>query len=128
MAPPRECFDSTPSTSGGLRYFLPPACPPRARANVRVLAPRRTARWGAAGISVYLGGPASCSDTDNDVVLEVNTLPGFTPTSILSKIAARDGLPELVERILASRRATKRVSWMRLVVAPAPTVPEPVAR
>mgnify|MGYP002648112411 CR=1 FL=1 len=37
------------------------------------------------------------------MVLEVNTLPGMTPTSLLPKIAAARGLdfPSLMERILA---------------------------
>jgi D-alanine-D-alanine ligase len=44
-----------------------------------------------------------CSDEENDVVLEVNTLPGLTPMSLLPKIAAQRGMdfPQLVERILA---------------------------
>ena len=44
-----------------------------------------------------------CSEDENDVLLEVNTLPGMTPTSLLPKIAAQRGLdfPTLVERILA---------------------------
>jgi D-alanine-D-alanine ligase len=39
-------------------------------------------------------------------VLEVNTLPGMTGTSLLPKIAAHAGLdyPTLVERILLSAR------------------------
>ncbi|MFN7131464.1 MAG: D-alanine--D-alanine ligase, partial [Myxococcales bacterium] len=46
------------------------------------------------------------SDTDNDVVLEVNTLPGMTRTSLLPKIAEARGLPfeALVERMLSCAR------------------------
>jgi D-alanine-D-alanine ligase len=44
-----------------------------------------------------------CSDEENDVVLEVNTLPGLTPMSLLPKIAAQRGItfPQLCERILS---------------------------
>ena len=43
-----------------------------------------------------------CSDTANDVVLEVNTLPGMTKTSLLPKIAKAAGIAfeDLCERIL----------------------------
>jgi D-alanine-D-alanine ligase len=44
------------------------------------------------------------SDSGNEFVLEVNTLPGMTPTSLLPKIAEAAGISfgELCERILAS--------------------------
>jgi len=44
-----------------------------------------------------------CSEDENDVLLEVNTLPGLTPMSLLPKIAAQKGIdfPALVERLLA---------------------------
>ena len=46
-----------------------------------------------------------CSESgqDNDVVLEVNTLPGMTAKSLLPKIAAHAGLDfaALCEKILA---------------------------
>ena len=44
------------------------------------------------------------SDTDNDFLLEVNTLPGLTATSLAPKIAAARGwtFGELCERIVAS--------------------------
>ena len=46
------------------------------------------------------------SEVDNDVILEVNSLPAFTPTSLLPKMAKRAGLSneDLVETIL--ERAT----------------------
>ena len=42
----------------------------------------------------------------NDLLLEVNTLPGMTATSLLPKIARHAGLSyeDLVERILLSAR------------------------
>jgi D-alanine-D-alanine ligase len=44
-----------------------------------------------------------CSEIANDVVLEVNTLPGMTPHSLLPKIARHAGLSfeQLVEKILS---------------------------
>ena len=46
------------------------------------------------------------SDRGNEVVLEVNTIPGMTATSLLPKIAAHAGLPfgELLEEILGAAR------------------------
>ncbi|MGH7440565.1 MAG: hypothetical protein ACRENE_33155, partial [Polyangiaceae bacterium] len=43
---------------------------------------------------------------DNEYVLEVNTLPGMTPTSLLPKIAASAGIdyPALCEAILETAR------------------------
>ena len=48
------------------------------------------------------------SDLGNEVVLEVNTIPGMTETSLLPKIAAHAGLDfgALVEEILAGARLT----------------------
>jgi D-alanine-D-alanine ligase len=44
------------------------------------------------------------SDSGNEFVLEVNTVPGLTPTSLLPKIAADAGISfgELCEQMLAS--------------------------
>jgi D-alanine-D-alanine ligase len=44
------------------------------------------------------------TEGENEYVLEVNTLPGMTPTSLLPKIAAAAGLdyPSLCEAILRS--------------------------
>ena len=46
------------------------------------------------------------TDDANEYVLEVNTLPGMTPTSLLPKIAAHAGMDfgDLCEAILARAR------------------------
>jgi D-alanine-D-alanine ligase len=47
-----------------------------------------------------------CRDGGEFFVLEVNTLPGMTPLSLLPEIARGVGIlfPELVERILSGAR------------------------
>ncbi len=85
------------------RYLLPPELPPEvvARAEAHALAAHRA--LGCRGHS----RPDLRIDRDGQAwVLEVNTLPGMTATSLLPKIAARAGLPyaALCERILASAR------------------------
>ena len=44
------------------------------------------------------------SDRDNEVVLEVNTLPGMTPTSLLPKMGHGGGISfdDLVEEMLGA--------------------------
>ena len=75
------------------------ACAPGAGA---VLASRRAARalscTGACRVDLLV------TEGENEYVLEVNTLPGMTPTSLLPKIAAHRGMEyaTLVERILDS--------------------------
>ncbi len=68
-------------------------------ANVEQLA---LSAWQALGCRGYGRVDLICSEGENDVVLEVNTLPGLTPMSLLPKIAAQKGitLPQLCERIL----------------------------
>ncbi len=99
---PREGFDyeAKYKDKGGARYFLPPRLSPTRLANVEHLA---LAAWEALGCRGYGRVDLICSDEENDVVLEVNTLPGMTPMSLLPKIAAQRGIafPELIERILA---------------------------
>ena len=66
------------------------------------------------------------TEGENEYVLEVNTLPGMTPTSLLPKIAAGAGYDfgDLCEAILSRAalgiaRASDRAS------SPPPTAPEP---
>jgi len=121
---PREGFDFEAKYKGGSRYFLPPRMSATRVANVEALA---LAAYRALGCRGYGRVDLLCSDTDNDVVLEVNTLPGFTPTSLLSKIAAHAGVdfPELVERILTLATRDEAGVMEAPIVAPAPTVAEP---
>ncbi|XXF76597.1 D-alanine--D-alanine ligase [Myxococcaceae bacterium GXIMD 01537] len=113
-----ESFDFDSKYKGGSRYFLPPRLSPTRVANVEVLA---LAAWRALGCRGYGRVDLLCSDDDNDVILEVNTLPGMTPTSLLPKIAAQRGMgfSELVERIL--EQATR--DEVEVSEAPAPLAP-----
>ncbi len=97
---PRVGFDYDAKYKGGSRYYLPPRLSPTRIANVEALA---LAAWRALGCRGYGRVDLMCSDEANDFVLEVNTLPGMTPTSLLPKIAAQRGLsfPQLIERILS---------------------------
>jgi D-alanine-D-alanine ligase len=99
IATPREGFDYDAKYRGGSSYFLPARLSPTRLSNVESLA---LAAWRALGCRGYGRVDLICSEEENDVILEVNTLPGMTPTSLLPKIAARRGLgfPELMERIL----------------------------
>ncbi len=100
VATPREGFDYDAKYKGGARYFLPARLSPTRLANVEALA---LAAWRALGCRGHGRVDFICPDEDNDVLLEVNTLPGMTPSSLLPKIAAQKGLdfPTLVEEILA---------------------------
>ena len=88
-------------TAGMTEYF----CPPRLSAT-RLQGVLNLAERAAAALSCT----AACrvdvlvTEGENEYVLEVNTLPGMTPTSLLPKIAAAAGLdyPSLCEAILRS--------------------------
>ncbi|WNG20052.1 D-alanine--D-alanine ligase [Cystobacter fuscus] len=99
IATPREGFDYDAKYKGGSSYFLPARLSPTRLKNVESLA---LAAYRALGCRGYGRVDLICSDEENDVILEVNTLPGMTPTSLLPKIAAARGLdfPALMERIL----------------------------
>jgi D-alanine-D-alanine ligase len=100
IATPREGFDYDAKYKGGSQYFLPARLSPTRLANVESLA---LAAYRALGCRGYGRVDLICSEEQNDVLLEVNTLPGMTPVSLLPKIAAQKGLdfPTLVEHILA---------------------------
>lgn len=84
--------------TAGTRYHLPPrlAAADVARVEAMGLAAHRALGCrGATRTDVMFGG-------GQPIVLEVNTLPGMTATSLVPKVAAAAGVPfeELVERIL----------------------------
>jgi len=93
-------FDFDRKYKGGSRYFLPPRLSSTRVANIEALA---LAAYRALGCRGYGRVDLISSEADNDVILEVNTLPGLTPVSLLPKIARHAGLSfeDLVERILA---------------------------
>jgi D-alanine-D-alanine ligase len=85
------------------KYLLPPELP----ADVLARCERHALdAYNALGCSGHSRPDARIDAAGNVFVLEVNTLPGMTKTSLLPKIAAKAGMSyaELCERILASAR------------------------
>lgn len=100
IRPRQPFFDYTAKYTAGVTDYLVPA----------ILPPATAARVQAAGLAAHRAlGCRHLSRTDlilthreEPVVLEVNTIPGFTPTSLLPKAAACGGCSyeELCERIV----------------------------
>lgn len=87
----------------GTRYHVPPRVAPAVRAAIEdagLAAHRALGCRGATRVDVMLD--AAPDGAVRPVVLEVNTLPGMTATSLVPKIAAGVGIgfPALLERIL----------------------------
>jgi len=87
-------------TEGATQYILPPRISATRARGVEALAERAVNALGCTGavrVDVLV------TDGENEYVLEVNTLPGMTPTSLLPKIAAYAGVDyaSLCEAILA---------------------------
>jgi D-alanine-D-alanine ligase len=85
------------------RYLLPPEVPADVLARCEAHA---LAAYLALGCSGHSRPDLRIDRAGNAWVLEVNTLPGMTATSLLPKIARQAGMsyPELCERILTSAR------------------------
>ncbi len=90
-------------TDGATEYVCPPRLP-STRARGAMMLAERAARAlrtsGACRVDLLV------TEGENEYVLEVNTLPGMTPTSLLPKIAAHAGIDygTLCESILASAK------------------------
>src|SRR5260370_30612358 len=87
-------------------------CPPRLPAtrlrgvmNLAERAARALSCTGACRVDLLV------TEGENEYVLEVNTLPGLTPTSLLPKIAAAAGIdyPSLCDSIVDLPRLTPRL-------------------
>ena len=90
-------------TPGGSEYHMPARLPAARYQNVLNIAQRAAESVSATGaVRVDL----LVTPGENEYVLEVNTLPGMTPTSLLPKIAAAAGygFGDLCEAILAGAR------------------------
>ena len=100
-------FDYDTKYKGGARYHLPPRLSAIRVANVEAMALSAARALGCRG---YARVDFICSDADNDYVLEVNSLPGMTQTSLLPKIARAAGISfdQLCDEIL-SRAALDEV-------------------
>ncbi|MDP1920295.1 MAG: D-alanine--D-alanine ligase [Myxococcales bacterium] len=96
-------FDTTTKYEGGAKYHLPPRLPATRVANIEQMALTAARALGCRGaVRVDFIVP----EVGNEVVLEVNTLPGMTRVSLFPKIAkaAGVGFEDLVERILSGAR------------------------
>ena len=99
IEPAREFYDyEAKYGQAGTRYHIPPRLDPEVRAAAE-----------AAGLGAHLAlGCRGVTRTDvivgaaGPIVLEVNTLPGMTATSLVPKVAAAAGLPfaDLLELML----------------------------
>ncbi|MBX3193239.1 MAG: D-alanine--D-alanine ligase [Labilithrix sp.] len=90
VVPSRGIYDYTAKyTPGETQYVLPPRIAPTRARGVMNLAERAVRAIGCTGaVRVDL----LVTEGENEYVLEVNTLPGMTPTSLLPKIAAHAGI------------------------------------
>jgi len=95
-------------TRGATDYFVPPRLSPERYRGVLAQAQRAHTALGCRGATRV---DMMVSDSGNEFILEVNTVPGLTPTSLLPKIAdaAGIGFGELCEMMLAGASlATRR--------------------
>ena len=118
-------------TPGMTEYFMPARLPSTRYRGVLNLAERAVRALGCTGAARV---DLLVTEGHNEYVLEVNTLPGMTETSLLPKIARAAGydFPQLCEAILASARlhtpgARKRPAPSTAVVHEVGTLVEPVA-
>jgi len=88
-------------TAGETEYILPPRIAPTRARGVMNLAERAARALGCTGACRV---DLLVTEGENEYVLEVNTLPGMTPTSLLPKIAGAAGIDygNLCEAILES--------------------------
>ena len=95
-------------TRGATSYYIPPRLSPERYRGILAQALRAHTALGCRGATRV---DMMVSDSGNEFVLEVNTVPGLTPTSLLPKIAEAAGISfdELCEHMLAGARlATRR--------------------
>jgi D-alanine-D-alanine ligase len=95
-------------TRGATDYFVPPRLSPERYRGVLAQALRAHTALGCSGATRV---DMIVSDSGNEFVLEVNTVPGLTPTSLLPKIADAAGISfgELCELMLyGAGLATRR--------------------
>jgi D-alanine-D-alanine ligase len=97
-------------TPGGMELKIPARISPSARERVRELAVETFDYAGCAGLARV----DFFVDGERVLVNELNTMPGFTPTSVYAKLMAASGIayPELLDRLcrLAIERHERR-AW-----------------
>jgi D-alanine-D-alanine ligase len=93
-------------TDGGMELVIPPRIPAAAVEEVRRLAVDTFVRVGCAGLARV----DFFVEDDRVLVNELNTLPGFTPTSVYASLWAATGVPfeELCQRLLDLALAARR--------------------
>jgi D-alanine-D-alanine ligase len=104
VAPKKGIYDYESKYKPGMtEYFMPARLPPTRYLGVLNLAERAVRALGCTGAC---RADLLVTEGENEYVLEVNTLPGMTPTSLLPKIAAAAGydFQSLCEAILKSAR------------------------
>lgn len=98
LADGRDWYDyDAKYTPGGMDLVVPARISPTARARVRELALQTFAEVGCealARVDFFVDGDAV-------TINELNTMPGFTPTSVYAKLMAASGIPypELLDRL-----------------------------
>lgn len=100
VAPKSGMYDyDAKYTAGATDYIIPPRIAPTRARGVMNLAERAVRALGCTGAARV---DLLVTEGENEYVLEVNTLPGMTPTSLLPKIAEHAGIAyaELCELIL----------------------------
>jgi D-alanine-D-alanine ligase len=107
---PREGFYDYANkyTRGATDYFVPPRVSPERYRGLLTQALRAHLALGCRGVTRV---DMMVSEAGNEFILEVNTLPGLTPTSLLPRIADAAGISfgELCEMMLAGASlATQR--------------------
>jgi D-alanine-D-alanine ligase len=103
-------------TKGATDYFVPPRMSPERYRGVLAQAQRASNALGCRGATRV---DMIISDSGNEFILEVNTVPGLTPTSLLPKIAEAGGMSfgELCDLMLAGAAlATRRGTGERRVL------------
>ena len=115
---PREGFYDYANkyTRGATEYFVPPRLSPERYRGVLAQALRAHRALGCRGATRV---DMMVSESGNEFILEVNTVPGLTPTSLLPKIADAAGISfgELCEMMLAGATlATRRGRGERRVL------------
>ena len=90
IAPKADFYDfGAKYTRGAASYFLPPRLSPERYRGVLTQAARAVAALGCRGATRV---DLIVSEAGNEYLLEVNTVPGMTPTSLLPRIAAAAGI------------------------------------
>ncbi len=92
-------------TDGAMELVVPPRLPSAAIEEVRRLAVETFVRVGCAGMARV----DFFVEAERIVVNELNTIPGFTPTSVYATLWAHTGVPfaELCQRLLELARSTR---------------------